>query len=219
MRPDFWHERWQLNQIGFHQSAINPYLQRFWTAAATPARGRIFVPLCGKSRDMVWLREQGYEVVGIELSEIAVRDFFTENGLAPSERRLEPFTCFEAQGYQLLCGDFFELTVEHLGGIAAVYDRAALVALPPAMREHYVSHMRGLVPPSVQTLLVTFDYPQHEMNGPPFSVTEQEVAALYGDAFDIALLHEEDILAREPRFRDKGVSRLQEKVFVLTRRR
>lgn len=217
MEHDFWHERWQLNQIGFHQGAVNPYLQRFWDAAAMLAAGRVFVPLCGKSRDMVWLREQGYEVVGIELSEIAVRAFFAENGLVPDERRLGPFACFEAEGYRLLCGDFFESTPEHLGSIAAVYDRAALVALPASMRERYVNHMRELVSRGVRMLLVTFEYPQHEMDGPPFSVSEEEVASLCGGAFDVALLHAEDILAREPRFRDKGVSRLQEKVFILTR--
>lgn len=217
MESNFWHERWQRNQIRFHQGEINPYLTRFWPETAA-LEGRVFVPLCGKSRDMVWLREQGLEVVGIELSEIAIRDFFSENGLKPDERTLGPFTCFEAQGYTLLCGDFFDLTSDHLGGVTAVYDRAALIALPPTMRQRYADHLLRLLPCGTRTLLVTFEYPQQEMDGPPFSVTEQEVVKLYDAECSIERLHKEDILAREPRFRDKGVTSLEEKVYLLTRR-
>lgn len=218
MQHDFWHERWQRQQIGFHQEAINPYLQRFWREAGMPAAGRVFVPLCGKSRDMVWLRAQGCEVVGVEISEIAVRDFFAELGLVPVQRESGAFLYFEAAGYTLLCGDFFALTAQDLGPLAAVYDRASLVALPPDMRPQYAAHMLQLVPPGIRTLLVAFEYPQQEMDGPPFSVTQREVADLYAEAHAIALLCDADILAQEPRFRDKGVSRLHEKVYLLTRK-
>lgn len=218
MHHDFWHERWQRRQIGFHQDEPNPYLQRFWPAAGMPDGGRVFVPLCGKSRDMLWLRQRGYEVVGVELSEIAVREFFAENGLASTQRQVGAFSCHAAVGYTLLCGDFFALTPADLGAVAAVYDRAALIALPPELRRRYAAHMLRLVPPGMHTLLVAFEYPQQEMEGPPFCVTEEEVAALYGESCAIMRLHDEDILVREPRFRDKGVSRLHEKVYLLTRR-
>lgn len=218
MQHDFWHERWQRQQIGFHQDAINPYLQQFWREAGMPVAGRVFVPLCGKSRDMVWLREQGCEVVGVELSEIAVRDFFAELKLVPQERDSGSFRCYEAAGYTLLCGDFFALTAQDLGPLAGVYDRASLVALPPEMRQRYAAHMLQLMPHGIRTLLVAFEYPQQEMEGPPFSVEAGEVADLYAAAHDMALLYDADILAREPRFRDKGVSRLHEKVYLLTRK-
>ncbi|HEY3327716.1 MAG TPA: thiopurine S-methyltransferase [Novimethylophilus sp.] len=218
MHHEFWHERWQRNQIGFHQDQVNLYLRHFWPAAGMPAAGRVFVPLCGKSRDMAWLRQQGYEVVGVEISEIAVRDFFAELELVPAQRESGPFLCYEAAGYMLLCGDFFALEAADLGVVTAVYDRASLIALPPDMRRRYAMQMRKLVPAGVRTLLVAFEYPQREMDGPPFSVAEQEVAELYADANEIALLCDEDILEREPRFRDKGVGRLHEKVYLLTRK-
>jgi thiopurine S-methyltransferase len=215
---EFWHERWALKQIGFHQEDINPYLMRFWPALGLAAGSRVLVPLCGKSRDMVWLREQGFDVVGVELSEVAVREFFEENGLVPVETEVVNYRRFEAGGYVLWCGDFFGLNRALLGDIAAVYDRASLVALPPAMRGRYAAKLAGLLVPETQTLLVTFEYPQHQMGGPPFSVTTDEVHALYGEHSNIELLHEENILLREPRFQAKGVERLVEKVYRLTRK-
>jgi thiopurine S-methyltransferase len=218
MDHDFWHERWQRGQIGFHQDEINPWLQRFWPRLEVPVGGRVFVPLCGKSRDMVWLRQQGHEVVGVEISEIAVRDFFAGLGLVPAKREIDGLVAHEADGYTLLCGDFFALKAETLGRIAAVYDRASLVALPPDMRQRYAAKMLRLTPSGMQTLLVAFEYPQHEMEGPPFSVSEAEIALLYAASAKIVLLHDEDILVKEPRFRAKGVTRLHEKIHLLTRR-
>lgn len=215
MQPDFWHERWQRNQIGFHQDRINPYLRQFWPALSLAPGSRIFVPLCGKSRDMLWLRAQGLEIVGVEISRLAVEAFFEENDLRASVTTQGAFRVYEAEGIRLYCGDFFDLTAADLAGVSAVYDRASLVALPPEMRPAYAEHLLGLLTPGTKTLLVAFDYPQHEMDGPPFSVQEPEVRMLYERACDIRLLHSEDILDREPRFRDKGVTRLQEKVYML----
>lgn len=217
MEHDFWHERWQRRQIGFHQTTVNPWLERFWPSLQA-GPGTVFVPLCGKSRDMVWLREQGHAVVGVELSEIALREFYAELGLIPQQTDCGPLSCFEADGYRLYCGDFFALTSQLLGPLAAVYDRAALIALPPELRMRYAARMAELAPAGLSTLLVAFEYPQHEMEGPPFSVPQDEVAALYAATHDIRLLHEADIIAQEPRFRDKGMSRLDEKVYCLTRR-
>lgn len=215
MQPDFWHERWQLNQIGFHQRDINPYLQQFWPQLGIAPGSRVFVPLCGKSRDLLWLQAQGYEVVGIELSELAAQAFFEENGLVASVRQQGHFKVYESAGIRLYCGDFFDLAAADLAGVSAVYDRASLVALPPDMRPGYARHMCDLLLPGTQTLLVSFDYPQHEMQGPPFSVDEAQVRALYAAHCAVRLLHTADILAQEQRFRERGVTHLQEKVYAL----
>lgn len=214
MQSEFWLKRWQQNQIGFHQGRVNPYLQQYWPQLGVAPASRVFVPLCGKSGDMLWLRAQGHEVVGVELSELALRAFFEENDLAMEVRSEDGFQVFESAGIQLYCGDFFRLGRSHLAGVEAVFDRAALIALPPEMRPDYVAHLHSLLASNTQTLLVTFEYPQSQMQGPPFSVEEAEVRTLYRDD-SIRLLQTADILAQEPRFRDRGVTRLQEKVYAL----
>jgi len=216
MKSDFWHERWQSKQIGFHQQEINPYLLRYWPELEVPLGSRVFVPLCGKSQDMLWLRQQGYMVVGIELSEIAVREFFDENALTYKLRQVNGLDCFEADGITLFCGDFFSLDAQSLGPVDAVYDRAALIALPVAMRAAYAVHLTKLMPARAKTLLVAFEYPQYQMEGPPFSVEEPEVLSLFNPDYSIRIAEDRDILEKEPRFRAKGIDRLHEKVYLLS---
>ncbi|MDD5114588.1 MAG: thiopurine S-methyltransferase [Methylobacter sp.] len=216
MHQEFWHERWQQNQIGFHNEDINPHLQHYWPVLNIAPGSRVLVPLCGKSNDLLWLRAQGFEVIGIELSPLAVQAFFTENKLTATSVQQGKFTVSKADNLSIYCGDFFDLTAADLAGINAVYDRASLVALPPDMRTAYATHMQELLESGTKTLLVAFDYPQHEMPGPPFSVQAPEVNALYSAWCKVELIHAEDILEREPRFRDKGVSRMEEQVYALT---
>lgn len=216
MKKEFWLERWERAEIGFHQDAVNPYLLQYWPELHAAQGGEVFVPLCGKSLDMLWLRQQGHAVLGVELSPIAVRDFFAENGLALTHASGGQFDRCEAEGVRILCGDFFELSREHLVQVRAVYDRASLVALPPEMRARYACHLAELLPSGTPVLLVTFDYPQDEMNGPPFAVSADEVRALYGAYAEVRLLAQVDILEREPRFKARGVTRMQENIFVLT---
>jgi thiopurine S-methyltransferase len=216
MKKDFWLERWERADIGFHQAEVNPYLLKHWGALQAAQDGEVFVPLCGKSLDMLWLRQQGHAVLGVELSPIAVRDFFAENDLALSHSRSGQFDCCEAEGIRILCGDFFELTREHLAQVRAVFDRASLVALPPEMRARYARHLAETLPSGTQVLLVTFDYPQDEMNGPPFAVSVSEVQALYANYAEVRLLEQVDILEHEPRFKARGVTRMQENIFLLT---
>ncbi len=218
MKKEFWLERWERAEIGFHQDEIHPYLRRFWPEVQAARGGEVFVPLCGKSSDMVWLRQQGSFVLGVELSSIAVRDFFKENGFAPTHASSGKFDCSEADGIRILCGDFFDLGKEDLARVSAVYERASLVALPPDMRGRYARHLVEMLPPATQILLLTFDYPQAEMQGPPFAVTVNEVEALYGKYAEIRLLAQEDVLAQNPRFQQRGMSRMQENVFLLTLR-
>jgi thiopurine S-methyltransferase len=181
----FWLERWERNQIGFHQAEINRYLSEHWRELGLDDDAPVLVPLCGKSLDMLWLREQGHPVLGIELSEKAVAAFFEENDVAAEVRRGERFTRYGGEGLQLLVGDFFALTTEDLGGIQAVYDRASLIALPPEMRGRYARHMATLLPAGAHILLVTMEYPPGTLEGPPFSVSEEEVLSLFGEAFTV----------------------------------
>ncbi|GAB5606067.1 thiopurine S-methyltransferase [Sideroxyarcus sp. TK5] len=215
MKKEFWLERWERAEIGFHQNEINPYLLKYWGELHAAQGGEVFVPLCGKSLDMVWLRERGHTVLGVELSAIAVRDFFSEQGKSPAHTHSEKFECCEAEGIRILCGDFFDLRKEDMAQVRAVYDRASLVALPPEMRERYARHLVEILPPGSQVLLVTFDYPQEQMPGPPFAVSEAEVRALYAPYAEIRFLEQADILEREPRFKARGVTRMQENIFLL----
>ncbi len=218
MDADFWLQRWREGLIGFHQSEINPFLQRHWQKLGLQGGERVFVPLCGKSKDMLWLRKQGHSVFGIELSELAVDSFFRENQLNPSQRHWAGLPCYEADNIALCQGDFFHLQEEHLSSVRAVYDRASLVALPPAMRTEYARHQARILPPGCEILLVSLEYPEHQMEGPPFSISDAEIEALYGQAFEIEHLESCDTLERNPRFREQGLSELRESCFRLRRR-
>lgn len=218
MEADFWKARWEEGQIGFHQDRANDYLVRHWPALGVPAGARVLVPMCGKSKDMLWLRAQGYPVLGVELSPIAVDAFFAENNLSLSRSSEGKFERASADGCELLCGDFFDLAKRDCEGVLAVYDRASLIALPVEMRERYARHLAGLLDPGDQVLLITMEYPQYEMDGPPFSVHEEDVRRLYEPAFEVRLLGAVDVLAENARFRDRGVSALHEKTYALKRR-
>jgi thiopurine S-methyltransferase len=213
MKKDFWLERWEKKEIGFHQNEVNPHLLKYWQEVNSTEAGEVFVPLCGKTLDMVWLRELGHSVFGVELSDIAVREFFHENGYA--DRLLTDESHFIADNIRIRCGDFFELTQEDLKQVKAVYDRASLVALPPAMRDQYVQHLIHILPGGTEILLVTFDYPQEQMSGPPFAVSAEDVERLFAPHAEIRLLASIDVLPDNPRFQARGVTRLQENIYLL----
>ena len=185
MDHQFWHQRWEENQIGFHQQAINEYLSKHWAELGLASGAPVFVPLCGKSLDMLWLREQGHAVLGVELSERAVQDFFRENDLQAEISRDARFQRYSTEGLQLLAGDFFALQPADLAGIEAVYDRAALIALPPPMRQQYAQHMYNLLPAGAHILLISMSYEEGSREGPPFSVPEAEVHQLYDAGFEV----------------------------------
>lgn len=216
MEKEFWLERWERAETGFHQDEVNPYLLKFWPELNPAPGAQVFVPLCGKSLDMLWLRQHGSSVLGVELSPIAVCDFFAENGMTPDHASSGHFDSCEADGIRILCGDFFELGKAELAQVKAVYDRASLVALPPEMRARYARHLVDILPSGTKILLVAFDYPQQEMQGPPFAITEAEVQALYSAYAEIRLLAQVDVLEQNPRFKARGMSRLQESIFLLT---
>jgi thiopurine S-methyltransferase len=217
MEPEFWHQRWESNQIGFHEGQVNAYLARHYADLKVEPGQTVFVPLCGKSVDLRWMADRGAHVLGVELSPIAVETFFTEQGLAPRTRKEGAFTIWENGHIRLLCGDYFALAPEDLAGVHVVYDRAALIALPPGGRVEYVAHLDRLLPGARRTLLVTLEYLQEQMQGPPFSVTEQEVHSLFGGAC-IQQLGARDMLADNPRFREKGLTRLLECAYLIASR-
>ncbi|HSG10605.1 MAG TPA: thiopurine S-methyltransferase [Gammaproteobacteria bacterium] len=214
MDPDFWHDRWAANQIGFHQQTTNNYLLQFWRAPAQDSR--ILVPLCGKSLDMHWLRQQGHAIAGIEVSPLAIEAFFAEAGLHPSRHDAAGYSRWSAGGIDLYCGDFFTLTYKEIGTVDGFYDRAALIAMPAHLRPAYVEHLVELLPSHANGLLVTMEYEQSHMDGPPFSVPPAEARALLGTAFTLEHLQTADILETQPAFRERGLQRLQEHVFRAT---
>ncbi len=215
MHTDFWLERWQEGQIGFHQDAIHPCLQQFFATLKLPPAATVFVPLCGKSLDMLWLIQADYKVIGIEISQQAVEAFFSENRLAYKTRQTDGFVLYESEGIQLYCGDFFQLRAEHVSSCQAIYDRAALIALPPEMRSDYAVHKQSLFPDGLDTLLITLDYAQDEMQGPPFSVPAEEVAQLYARDYQIDELQRLNIIEQESHFQQKGLSNMYETAYRL----
>lgn len=212
MEPSFWHQRWENNKIGFHLGQVNPYLVQYWPDLGLHAGSRVFVPLCGKSLDMLWLAEQGHDVIGVEISPIAVRAFFEDNQLNPEVTQQGAFEIWSVDQITILLGDYFELSPAQLGEVEAVYDRASLVALPQEMRPDYVDHLNALCP-SVPRLLITLDYDQACMGGPPFAVSNEEVQELYQDRSSLVLLEDSDVLAANERFRQQGLDRLVEAVW------
>ncbi|WP_265324930.1 thiopurine S-methyltransferase [Pseudomonas aeruginosa] len=178
---------------------------------------QILVPLCGKTLDLAWLAAQGLEVLGVELSEKAVSDFFEEHDLRPEIDQLDGFRRYRVAGITLLQGDFFALQAEHLAQCRAFYDRAALIALPPEMRERYAGHLQAVLPTRSLGLLVTIDYPQAEMAGPPFAVPDEEVRGYYAGGWRIEELERGDVLGVNWKFLERGVSWLDEAVYLLER--
>jgi thiopurine S-methyltransferase len=219
MEGTFWLERWERQEIGFHQHRVNAQLLSLWPTLGLGAGDAVFVPLCGKSGDMIWLRAQGHPVLGVELSPLAIEAFFSENGLTPQRRRQGQFDVAEADGIRIFRGDFFDLTADDLAGIRAVYDRAALIALPPDMRERYAAHMAEILPPGTRMLVVTLEYPEGEMQGPPFSVSPAAVERLYGPHGDVRLLRRDDVLSENRRLAERGVTSFHECALLVTLRR
>jgi thiopurine S-methyltransferase len=212
----FWLDRWQDNVTPWHRADTNHYLMKYFDRLALADGDRVLVPLCGKSIDMCWLVSRGCRVRGVELSDVAVRDFFSEQGITAEERQDGDFLVLEGSGITLLCGDFFALDSKHAADIAAVYDRAALIALPPDMRARYVDHLLSILPADVPILLLTFEYPDHEIDGPPFSIGEAQVRALYSSRRRVTRLESTDRLGEEARLVERGVTRLEEHAFLLT---
>lgn len=187
MDASFWHNRWQTNQTGWHERAVNPLLITHFPSLHVPPGGRVFVPLCGKSLDLGWLLSQGYAVAGAELSELAVTQLFAELEMEPTISEVGKHKHFRGERINIFVGDFFALSQEALGPVDAVYDRAALVALPEAIRVQYTTHLKFLTASAPQ-LVIGYEYDQTVVPGPPFSVTPDELHRHYSDSYTLTPL-------------------------------
>jgi thiopurine S-methyltransferase len=217
MDADFWLQRWQEGQIGFHRSDVMPLLEKHWPSLQVRADARVLVPLCGKSLDMHWLAAQGYRVLGVELSPLAVAQFFQEASVEPVRTISRYGEHFTAGPIEIILGDAFGLDPALLADVSCVYDRAALIALPPDLRLHYRDTVYASLPAGCRGLLITLEYPQTEKAGPPFSVEPAEVETLFAAPWRHTLLERRDILDQEPRFREEGLSELETAVYRLQR--
>ncbi|TWI51003.1 thiopurine S-methyltransferase [Pseudomonas duriflava] len=215
MDTPFWLNKWERNEIGFHSLHANSYLKRHWESLEVSAGSVVLVPLCGKSIDMVWLAEQGFQVLGVELSSLAVEAFFEEQGLVPVCKSHGTLRHYKAGPFTILQGDFFALTPADMPVCSAVYDRAALIALPEAMRYRYVRHLETLMPAG-EGLLITLEYDQAKRAGPPFAVSDDEVHRLYEPAWRLETLERKDVLAENAKFAAQGVMQLSEAVYKLS---
>ncbi|MCO6056845.1 thiopurine S-methyltransferase [Pseudomonas sp. MOB-449] len=218
MDEQFWRARWAQNQIGFHQREVNPYLERYWPQLELPQGCQVLVPLCGKTLDLIWLAGQGHRVLGVELAEQAVTDFFAEQALSPQVSQQGALRLYRAGAIEILQGDFFAVTADHVADCRALYDRAAIIALPPVMRDDYVAHLERILPRPCDGLMVTLDYEQARLEGPPFSVPETEVRRHLEAGWKVAMLERHDVLEQNWKFASRGLDSLHEPVFRLRRR-
>jgi len=187
MNPEFWHQRWASNQIGFHESAANPLLVKHFDKLNLPKGNRVFLPLCGKTLDIAWLLTKGYEVVGAELNKLAIDQLFAELGKDPIISHEGNIQRCHTDHLDILVGNIFDVTSSMLGKVDAIYDRAAMVALPPEMRVKYAHHLL-MITNTASQLLICFDYDQSLVDGPPFSINAHEVRGHYADRYELALL-------------------------------
>lgn len=192
MEAEFWHQKWEKNEIAFHGSEANPLLVKYFNELALAKGSRVFLPLCGKTLDISWLLANGYRVAGAELSKIAIEQLFTGLGVEPNISRSGRLEHYRASNIDVYVGDLFDLSDQMLGPVDAIYDRAALVALPEAMRTRYTAHLTAIANCAPQ-LLIAYEYDQHLQEGPPFSVSNAEVKRHYADRYDLTLLSSEDL--------------------------
>jgi len=187
MEASFWHNKWEINQIGFHQDETNHLLIKHFGQLGLNKGDRIFIPLCGKTVDIAWLLSEGYQVAGAELSEIAIKQLFEELDITPEISEVGSLIHYHAENIDIYVGDIFNLSAEILGQVDGIFDRAALVALPTEMRRRYSSHLVNITENASQ-LLICFEYDQSVMKGPPFSIMSVEVQQHYVAYYKLRLL-------------------------------
>ncbi len=211
MDPGFWHQRWEKNEIGFHESKPNPLIVKYFHELSVAKGRRIFVPLCGKTLDISWLLSRGYRVAGAELSQLAIEQLFIELGMQPEIETVGNVEQWSANNLDVFVGDIFTVSGKMLGPVDAVYDRAALVAFPVDLRTRYTAHLTEMTDKAPQ-LLICYEYDQRLMDGPPFSVSNEEVHRHYATTYDLTLLSSTEVAGGL-----KGKAPAKENVWVLKR--
>lgn len=192
MEASFWHRKWERGEINFHESEANPLLTTHFEKLDLTKGSRVFLPLCGKTRDIAWLLARGYRIAGAELSGQAIDALFQELGLKPEIARIGELTRYSADDIDIWVGDIFDVSAEDLGPVSAIYDRAALVALPTATRKQYAAHLMHITDTAPQ-LLIAYEYDQSVIDGPPFSVSEDEVKQHYGAAYRLTSVERRNV--------------------------
>lgn len=192
MEPDFWLQTWKNDDLGFHRSKTNPALVKSFNKLSVPKKSRVFLPLCGKTRDIDWLLAEDYDVAGAELSATAVKQLFDRLKMDPTITQMGDIERYSAKNIDIFVGNIFDLSGDILGSIDAIYDRAALVALPHKMRKQYTAHLKELTKEAPQ-LLMTFEYDQTVMEGPPFSISPAELNQHYGNTYNLSLIERTDV--------------------------
>jgi thiopurine S-methyltransferase len=198
-----------------HTDKVNSQLIEYLDELKLSSQNSIFVPLCGKSLDMNYLIQKNYKVIGVEISELAIQQFFEENNLSYTISKEEKFELYEGDKIKIYCGDFFDLQSNHLNHVKAVYDRASLIALDDELRQKYVKHLSDIISLDVRILLLILNYPQHQRSGPPFAVSKLEVDKLFKGSFDFQELYCVDDIENEPMFQNLGVDFVEKAVYLL----
>lgn len=214
MQAEFWLKRWQEENISFHLAGVHPLLKKFHQqifSGCSTTNSQVFVPLCGKTNDLRFLSQLNHPVLGCEISLKAVKDFFSEQEIEYTTQPELDFQAFCSNNLKILQGDYFKLVPDQLDQCSAIYDRAALIAMPEGLKQAYVEKIKSLFE-KANMLLITLEYPEHEFQGPPFSVVEQGVESLF-DFAKVKKLYTQDILPKEPRFAAKGITSLYESAY------
>ncbi|WP_299946790.1 thiopurine S-methyltransferase [uncultured Microbulbifer sp.] len=212
MKETFWLDKWEKNDIGFHEQSGNSLLAEFFPELSLSSGNRVFLPLCGKTQDIGWLKSKGLNIVGSELSEVAVKQLFQELGVTSQTERLHRLKRYHGDNTTIFVGDIFDLNAELLGTVDAIYDRAALVALPADMRKAYTGHLMDITGTALQ-LLISFEYEQSLLSGPPFSVSARKVFDCYDATYHVRMLRRREVPGGL-----KGRVPAQEVAWLLTRR-
>lgn len=223
MDTEYWLQRWREGRTGWHHEEVMPLLEKHWPSLGVPGDTHVLVPLCGKTLDMLWLSQQGMRVLGVDVSPIAAESFLAENHLHARTRTGPDGMHYEVsnppgRGIEIINGDLFKLDAAMFRHCSAFYDRAATIALPAATRERMAREVYAQLPTGSKGLLIVLDYPQHEKEGPPFSVDADEVQRLFERDWEIEQLERRDILASQPQFSEQGVTALHTAVYRLARR-
>ncbi|MFK7800444.1 MAG: thiopurine S-methyltransferase [Anaerolineae bacterium] len=215
MRSEFWLNVWENGNLNFHNSKTNPFLMKFWPRLGLKPGDPAFVPLCGKTLDMIWLAEQMHPVIGVELSPLAAEAFFDENDIDANVSAAGPFSVWQGGDIELYVGDFFNLTAEHVQDVRGVFDRAAMVALPETMRQDYARHLAEILPAGAKILLFSFEYVQEEKPGPPHSVPYIEIRRLFESRFLIERLDQRELIKKAKGMQRAGLSSFEQHIYLL----
>ena len=210
-----WLKFWENNETNWHGDKITQELVEYFELFELEPRDKVFVPLCGKSLDMLYIMSQGFSVVGVAISEIGVRQFFSENNLAYKITKVDDFDLYSTENLEIYCGDFFALTSKHLNNVKSVFDRKSLIALEPEVRQKYVKHLNDIISLGARILLVTLQYPQYQMSGPPFSVDKSEVESLFSMAFESQELRSFNDIENESKLTRAGVDYINNAAYYL----